>query len=78
MSGFDQELAVKLILDGVEPEIAVLAAQMSSDRSDVAWIIEPVGDLADMPDPSCVAAQLGSIKNPTREDIVRALAVCSR
>jgi hypothetical protein len=76
MSGFNRELVIKLILDGISPELAVAAGKQSDAR--VTWIVEPAGSLGDIPDPSCVAGHLRGIANPTHGDIEQALDLCTR
>ena len=77
MGDFNREAAVELILGGMAPEVAVLVAQRSEGPR-IAWIVEPTRGLGNTPDPACVARELGGIKDPTRQDVERALDICSR
>lgn len=76
MGDFNREMVIELILNGVPPEAAVAAAGASDDLN-LRWIVAPTGSLGDTPDPSCVAYHLRGIGEPTREDIERALDLCS-
>jgi hypothetical protein len=78
MTDFNRKLAVELIQQGISPKIAVVAASEATRDFHISWIVEPTGSLGDTPDPACVARHLKGIEKPTRQEIERALDLCSR
>lgn len=93
MSRFDKNKAIRLIMEGRDPEAAISASTKASpDLSDIARRIAKslvqdrlqrfhVGDggsFGKTPDPSCVARELNGNQNPTREQVLQAFAKCSR